>query len=70
VEVVEVRRGNRQAIFPEPAEKKTRRRIPMKKFLLSAIALIALVGAVTPAQAQHRHRHCFYRHHHRVCRYY
>jgi hypothetical protein len=40
----------------------------MKKFLLSAIALIALVGAVTPAQAQHHHRHCYYRHHHRVCR--
>ncbi len=41
----------------------------MKKFLLSLVALVALAGAVTPAQAQHHHhRHCFYRHHHRICR--
>jgi hypothetical protein len=44
----------------------------MKKFLLSFVALVALVGYVTPAQAQHddhHHRHCHYtRHHHRVCR--
>ncbi len=41
----------------------------MKKFLLSLVALVALAGAVTPAQAQHHHhRHCFHRHHHRICR--
>lgn len=43
----------------------------MKKFLLSLIAVVALVGVVSPAQAQyhHRHRHCYYRHHHRHCYY-
>lgn len=41
----------------------------MKKFLLSFVAVAALVGFVTPAQAQHHHhRHCHYNHHHRVCR--
>lgn len=41
----------------------------MKKYLLSFVAVAALAGFVTPAQAQHHHRHCHYtRHHHRVCR--
>ncbi len=42
----------------------------MKRVLLSAFALALFAGSVLPASAQHhRHnRHCWYRHHHRVCR--
>lgn len=39
----------------------------MKKVLLSLCALLMLGATVTPAQAQHRHRHCWYSHHHRHC---
>ena len=38
----------------------------MKKLIAAAIALTVL-GAVA-AQAMPHHRHCFYRHHHRICR--
>lgn len=40
-----------------------------KRSLLLLIAGITLMSAL-PASAQHhrRHRHCFYRHGHRVCR--
>jgi hypothetical protein len=42
----------------------------MKKIVASLFALVVMAGVVvTPAQAQHRHRHCYYRHHHRICRY-
>jgi hypothetical protein len=37
----------------------------MKKFFLSFVVLAALAGATTPA---HAYRHCYYRHHHRICR--
>jgi hypothetical protein len=40
----------------------------MKKTLLSLAALMVFIGAVTPAQAQHHRRHCYYSHHHRHCR--
>ena len=41
----------------------------MKRILLSVFALAMFAGAVLPASAQyHHHRHCSYRHHHRVCR--
>jgi hypothetical protein len=40
----------------------------MKKVLLSLFAAAVLFGTVVPAQAQHHHRHCYYRHHHRHCR--
>lgn len=36
----------------------------MKKVLFSLAVLAALVGAATPAHAA---RHCYYRHHHRIC---
>jgi len=41
----------------------------MKRILLGALTLSVLLGVAGTSQAQHRHRHCFYRHHHRVCRY-
>jgi hypothetical protein len=40
----------------------------MKKTLFSLFAFVALLSVVPAAQAQHRHRHCVIRHHHRVCR--
>ena len=42
-------------------------------FLLAMGVLMFAATAATPAEAQyrhHRHRHCYWRHHHRVCRYY
>jgi hypothetical protein len=42
--------------------------IDMKKVLLSMFTLAILAGTFSSAEAQHRHRHCYYRHHHRVCR--
>lgn len=46
----------------------------LKRTMLSVFGLAVLFGSFAPAEAQyhhryHRHRHCFYRHHHRVCRY-
>ncbi len=45
----------------------------MKRTLLGLVALILVAGAFAPAEAQYhhrRHRHCYWRHHHRVCRWY
>jgi hypothetical protein len=39
-----------------------------KRTLLSIFGMAVLFGTLNTAQAQHHHRHCFYRHHHRVCR--
>jgi hypothetical protein len=36
----------------------------MKKFLFSFAVLATLVVSATPA---HAYRHCYYRHHHRIC---
>ena len=38
----------------------------MKRALLSIFGLAVLFGTLSSAEAQHRH--CHYRHHHRVCR--
>lgn len=41
----------------------------MKKILLSLFAAVVMLGVAAPsAQAQPRHRHCWYSHHHRHCR--
>jgi len=41
----------------------------MKRTILSLFGIIVLAGVVaTPAHADYHHRHCYYRHHHRVCR--
>ena len=49
--------------------------LKLKKTLFTLIALLTLWGGTAPAQAQYRgrhphRRHCFYRHHRRICRYY
>lgn len=41
----------------------------MRRVLLGALTLGMVLGMAGNSQAQHRHRHCFWRHHHRVCRY-
>lgn len=38
----------------------------MKRALLATFGLVVLIGSFSTASAQHRH--CYYRHHHRVCR--
>ena len=40
----------------------------LKRAMLSVFGLAVLFGSLAPAEAQYHHRHCFYRHHHRVCR--
>jgi hypothetical protein len=46
------------------------RRLSMiKRGMLLFFALITLASVVQPAMAQeHRHKHCWYSHHHRHCR--
>lgn len=39
----------------------------MRRVLLGALTLGMVLGMAGNSQAQHRH--CFWRHHHRVCRY-
>jgi hypothetical protein len=41
----------------------------MKRILLGAFTLAVVLGMANTSQAQHRHRHCWWHHHHRVCRY-
>ncbi|WP_263377773.1 hypothetical protein [Granulicella paludicola] len=39
----------------------------MKTALLALFAAVVFVGSITPAQAQHRHKHCWVDHGHRHC---
>lgn len=40
----------------------------LKRVLLSMFGVAVLLGSLGSAQAERHHRHCYYRHHHRVCR--
>jgi hypothetical protein len=43
----------------------------MKRILLGVFSMAVVLGTAGVSQAQyHHHRHCWYQHHHRVCRAY
>jgi len=41
----------------------------MKKLMFALFSGVVLLGMAVPAQAQPKHRHCYYKHHHRHCDY-
>jgi hypothetical protein len=56
--------GNR----PNKIDAGERNETMMKRILLGVFSLAMVLGTASTSQAQYHHRHCWYQHHHRVCR--